>query len=170
MRIADVFALLVAAALIWIVVKSMFKQWGGDKQVPLRGKFRAAMDWLEENGYEIVRVRQRATWTGYYDNRQFERQLIADFIVRKGARTYVVKLSNTRDKGMNGIKMRGEWQPLVAAFHVSGALQIDVDNEQVHSIDFTTKSPPYVVWRKILNRALWFVSGALAAIIWLHGR
>lgn len=170
MQIRDVFALVIAALLVWLVMKSMFKQWGKDKQTPLRGKFRTAMEWLEENGYQILRIRQRATWTGYYDNRQFERQLIADFIVRKGARTYVVKLANTRDKGMNGIKLRGEWQPLVAAFHVHGALQIDIDNELVHNIDFTTKSPGYVTWRKALNRLLWFLTGALTAIVWLHGR
>ncbi len=170
MQLRDVFALLIAVAFVWLVIKSMFRQWGKEKQTPLRGKFRAAMDWLEENGYQIIRVRQRATWTGYYDRRQFERQLIADFIVRKGARTYVVKVTNARDKGVNGVKLRGEWHPLVEAFHVHGALQIDVENEQIHSIDFTMKSPSYVKWRKVLNRTLWFCAGAFTAVMWLHGR
>jgi hypothetical protein len=170
MYVRDVFALVIAALLVYIVMKSMFRQWGGEKQTPLRGKFRAAMDWLEENGYQVLRVRERAIWTGYYDSRQFERQLIADFIVRKGAKTYVVKLTSTRDKGVNGLKLRGDWQPLVTAFNVNGALQVDVENEQVHSIDFTLKSPSYVLWRRVLNRSLWFCAGVLAAVVWLHGR
>lgn len=170
MYVRDVFALVIAALLVYVVMKSMFRQWGGEKQTPLRGKFRTAMDWLEENGYQVLRVRQRVKWTGYYDSRQFEHQLIADFIVRKGAKTYVVKLANTRDKGVNGLMLRGDWHPLVTAFNVSGALQVDVENEQVHSIDFTLKSPSYVLWRRVLNRLLWFGTGVLAAVVWLHGR
>jgi len=166
----DGVAILIGAALVIMVLRSMFSQWGGGKEVPVRGKLRAASDWLEENGYQIIKIQQRADWTGYYDAREFHKQLIADFIVRKAARTYVVKVLNARDQGVNGQRLREQWQPLIQAFHVHAVLHLDVDKERVHEIDFSIQSPKYVVGRKILNRVLWMIGGALVALVWLHGR
>lgn len=170
MQWQDGVAILMGVALVFVVLRSMFSQWGGGKEVPIRGKLRAASEWLEENGYQIVKVRQRAEWTGYYDAREFRKQLIADFVVRKGARTYVVKVLNARDQSVNGQRFRDQWQPLIEAFQVHGVLHIDVDKEQVHEVDYSIRSPKYVAGRKVINRALWMVSGALVALVWLHGR
>ncbi|MCL6453210.1 MAG: hypothetical protein K6T78_06210 [Alicyclobacillus sp.] len=170
MQWQDAIAVLIGCALVFLVARSMFSQWGGGKETPIRGKLRAASEWLEENDYRILRVRQRAEWTGYYDARAFRKQLIADFIVRKGARTYAVKVMNAREQEVSGQRMRDQWQPLVEAFHVNGVLHIDLDREQVHEIDFSIQSPRYVVWQKLANRALWMLLGALAALLWLHGR
>lgn len=167
---ADLFAILLGLLLVGLVIRSMFAQWGASRETPVRGRQRAALEWLEENGYQIVRVRQRAQWTGYFDSREFRKQLIADFIVRKGARNYVVKVKSSRDRGLNGQKFREQWQPLIEGFHVHGALQIDLDKDEVHEVDYSIQSPRYIIWQKVLNRVLWMLAGALIALMWLHGR
>lgn len=168
MQWRDAFAILLGVLLVVMVIRSMFNQWGGNKDTPIRGRLKAASEWLEENGYQIQRVRQKAEWAGYYDAREYKKQMIADFIVRKGARTYVVKVMSARDQGMNGHKLRADYVPLIEAFGVQGVLQIDMEKEDVHEIDSSLKSPSFVLWRRVLNRALWMLGGALLALMWFR--
>lgn len=166
----DFIAMLFGAIVVYWLVKSMFAQWFRQPTVPLRGKLSAARDWLEENGYHIIRVRERGEWIGYYGERAFKKTLIADFIVRQGAKHYAVKLVGSRDQGVNGVKLRDQWFPLFAAFRVDSILHIDVDKEKIQVIDFDLKQPSYVLWRTALNRGLWFAAGAIVALAWFHGR
>lgn len=166
----DVFALLMCAGIVYWLVKSIFSQLRHRSETPLRGKLSAARDWLEANGYRIIRVRERGEWVGYYGDKAFKKSLIADFVVRKGAKSYAVKLVQSRDQGVNGVKLRDLWFPLYTAFHVQGILHLDVDQERVHVIDFEIKRPSYVLWRTVFNRMLWFLAGAVVALAWFHGQ
>ncbi len=166
----DGIALLLAASLLWLVFRSLFWQQRGSQQVPLKGKFKAAREWLESNGYQVLRVRERAEWAGYYDGRKFQKTFIADFIVRQGTHSYVVKIVNEREKGINGVKLRDQWYPLVVAFGVNGILHIDVDAEQVHVIDFELKQPGYARRKRWVQHGVWMVVGILMGFVLSHGR
>lgn len=171
MQLQVVFALLIGAGVLLLVARSILSQWRSSSAgVPLRGKFRAAHEWLEGNGYRVIRVRERSTWVGYYGDRQFEKQLIADFIVRQGAKTYAVKLASAREHGVSGAKLRDNWFPLFVNFGVHGILHIDVEHEQVRVVDFEMKKPARVVMAKVINRTLWLLSGALVALVWMHAK
>jgi hypothetical protein len=169
MQWRDVVALIVCGVIVWFVARSMFSQWRSGSQVQLRGKMSSAREWLEANGYQIIRIRERCEWNGYYDEREFSKPLIADFVVRQGARLYAVKVLNARDQGINGAKLRDQWYPLYVAYGVHGVLHVDVDTERVHVVDFAVKSPPYVRWRRAANRSIWLLSGAVLALAWFHG-
>ncbi|RIV22994.1 hypothetical protein D2Q93_08500 [Alicyclobacillaceae bacterium I2511] len=163
-------ALLLAVGLLWILFRSLFWHRRGNQQVPLKGKFKATREWLDGNGYQVLRVRERAEWAGYYDDRQFQKTLIADFIVRQGTHSYVVKIASERDKGINGVKLRDQWYPLVIAFGVHGVLHIDVDGERVHVIDFELKQPGYARRKRWIQHGTWLVMGILLAFVLSHGR
>lgn len=171
MQLREAFALLIGLGVLLLVARSIVHQVGSSNAgTPLRGKFKAAEAWLEENGYHIIRVRDRGAWTGYYGERQFNRQLIADFIVRQGAKTYAVKLASAREPSVNGARLRDTWFPMYVVFGVKGILHIDVEHEQVRVVDFELKPPRRVVWAKVINRALWLLAGMLIALTWMHGR
>ncbi|MCL6626080.1 hypothetical protein [Alicyclobacillus shizuokensis] len=162
-------AIVIGAAFVLLVLRSMLSQWRSSEQTtPLRGKLSAAKQWLEDNGYQITHVKARCEWVGYYDSREFRKTLTADFIVRKGARSFAVKVVNARESGMSGTRMREQWYPLYAAFQVDGILHLDVDQEHAHTVDFEVKAPRYVVTRKVINRCLWLLSGVLLGLIWSH--
>lgn len=169
MQWPEAFALVVCVGLVWFVFRSMLSQWRNHSTPPLRGKMSTAREWLEENGYQVVRIRERCQWSGYYDEREFSKQLIADFVVRQGAKLYAVKVMNARDQAINGLKLRDQWYPLYIAYGVHGVLHMDVDAERVHMVDFSVKSPPYVRWRRVVNRSVWLLSGAVLALAWIHG-
>jgi hypothetical protein len=169
MQWRDGIALIVCGGLIWFIARSMLTQWKSRGSTPLRGKMNKAREWLEENGYQVIRIRERCEWTGYYDEREFSKTLTADFIVRRAARLYAVKVVNARDHGINGLKLRDQWYPLYIAYGVHGILHVDVDTDRVHVVDFALKSPPYVHWRRVANRGTWLLSGALLALAWFHG-
>jgi hypothetical protein len=170
MQWRDLFTMLLCIGIVYWLGKSLFMGRKRGGETPLRGKLSTARDWLEENGYQIVRVRERGEWIGYYGDKSFKKSLIADFVVRKGPKYYAVKLLQSRDQGVNGVKMRDQWFPLYVAFGVHGILHIDVDEERVQVIDFEWKSPQYVRWKTVVNRSLWFLLGVLVAMAWLHGR
>ncbi|GGI95829.1 hypothetical protein GCM10010885_01880 [Alicyclobacillus cellulosilyticus] len=129
-----------------------------------------ARAWLEQRGYHIVREGARAEWIGYVDARAFRKVLVADFLVAKGPRRYVVKLSNPMQPGppMNGSRLREDVYPLAVAFAANGVLWMDPDRQTVHEMDFEVRSPASVVWRRFGHRAGWLLSGALLMFIWLH--
>ncbi|MCL6633630.1 MAG: hypothetical protein K6T63_13490 [Alicyclobacillus herbarius] len=164
-----VIAIVIGAAFVSLVVRSMFSQWRSPEQaVPLKGKLSTAKEWLEENGYQVVRVKPRAEWIGYYDAREFRKTLTADFIVRKGPHSYLVKVVNARDTGISGTRLRDQWYPLYVAFQVDGILHVDLDQEQAHKVDFDLNAPRYTTTRKVVNRCLWLLSGILIGLIWSH--
>jgi hypothetical protein len=170
MGLRDALVVLLCAGIVLWFVRSIFSQWRNRSETPLRGKLSAAREWLEANGYRVLRVRERGEWIGYYGDKEFKRSLIADFIVRKGAKYYAVKLVQSRERGVNGAKLRDLWFPLYTAFQVQGILHVDVDQERVQVIDFEIKYPSYVLWRTVVNRSLWFLAGAVLALVWFHGR
>lgn len=169
MQLHVLFALLIGVGVLLLVGHSIVSQWRtADKGVPLRGKYRAAMEWLEANGYRVIRTRERSTWVGYYGERQFQKQLIADFVVRQGAKTYAVKLASAREKGISGAKLRDSWFPLFVLYGVQGILHVDVEHEVVQIVDFDMKPPSRVVWARVINRSLWLLAGALLTLVVLH--
>lgn len=165
----DFGAIFVGVVFLYIVIRSITQHYRSSEATPLRGKHRAAQEWLEENGYKVIRVRERGSWEGYYDRRAFEKQLIADFVVRQGGKYYAVKVMNSRDKQVSGQKLRDQWFPLFVAFGVDGVLHIDVDSEQVHTVDFSLRTPSYARWRRLTNRGLWLLSGIFIALAFFRG-
>ncbi|MCF8563606.1 hypothetical protein LLE49_02490 [Alicyclobacillus tolerans] len=166
----DGLALLVGAALVLVVLRSLFSHWTHPEAgVPLQGKLHAARAWLEGNGYQVVRVRPHAQWSAFYDTQEFQKALSPDFIVRKGAKSFAVLVMQYDEKPVQD-QIGENWYPLIHAFGVDGVLHIDVDRERVHSVDFEVKAPSYMMWKAVFNRVMWVLAGVLMALAWLHGR
>lgn len=166
----DGIALIIGFGFVLIVIRSMFQHWHHTRsETPVKGKLNAAKEWLEENQYQVMRVRVRSEWIGFYDSREFRKQYIADFIVRKGGKYYAVKVLSTREGTLNGLKMRDLWYPLQQAFAVDGVLHLDLDHDKAHVVDFQLKSPSYVWIRKTIHRMLWLLAGMLLALMWFRG-
>lgn len=171
MQWQDALAMMLGLAVVSWVAWSILDHWrqsGARAQV--RGKMKEAQDWLDGNGYRVVRARVRGEWIGYYDQRAFRKPLIADFVVRKGARYYAVKVMNARDQGVSGQRLRDQWYPLAVGLNVHGILHLDMERESVHVVDFDVRAPAHVMWRRVLNRSLWLLAGVVVALAWLNRR
>lgn len=166
----DGVALIIGLGFVLIVIRSMFQHWRHNmSETPLKGKQNEAKEWLEENNYQILRIRERSEWIGFYGAREFRKQYISDFIVRKSGKYYAVKVLSTREGSLNGLKLRDMWYPLQQAFAVDGVLHLDLDHDKAHVVDFQLKSPSYVWVRKATHRLLWLLAGMLLALVWFHG-
>ncbi len=166
----DGVGLIIGLGFVLLVLRSMFQHWRNNRSdTPLKGKMSVAKAWLEENNYQIIRVRERSEWVGFYDAREFRKQYIADFIVRRGGKYYAVKVLNAREGSLNGLKMRDLWYPLQQGFAVDGILHLDLDHDKAHTVDFELKSPSYVWIRKMVHRLLWLLAGMLLALVLFHG-
>ncbi len=168
MQWRDLFALAGCLAMVYWLGKSVFFS-KRPTEVPLRGKLSAARNWLDDNGYQIVRVRDRVEFAAFYGDKEYKKSFIADFVVRKGAKYYAVKLASARDTGVSGAKLREQWFPVYVVFGVQGILRIDVDEERVQVIDFSWKTPGHLRRRAMMQRLGWFLLGVLVAMAWLHG-
>jgi hypothetical protein len=168
MHWSDGLAIVIGCGFLYIIIRSITLQVWRNTDAPLRGKQKAAQEWLEANGYKVLKVRERGRFISYYDSRAFEKQIIADFIVRHAGKLYAVKVQNAREQSVSGQRLRSDWYPLFAVLGVDGILHIDLERDEVHVIDFDVKSPSYVTWRKVTNRSLWFLSGVLIALAWFH--
>lgn len=135
---------------------------------PLSDHLKRAEDWLQANGYHVVRGRQEAEWIGYHDNDEFRKLLAVDFIARKGADYYAVKVTQMAEVEVSGLRLREEWFPVWNAFSVKGILHLDVMEGRAHTIDFDLKVPRYVGVRRLGHRTGWVLAGALAMFAWLH--
>jgi len=169
MQWSDILMILACVVFIGVILRSMFSQWRGvDSGVALKGKYHAAREWLEGNGYRIIRIREQAEWVGYYNEKAYRKQLVADFIVRQGPKTYAVKILSARDEQVNAQRMRDFWYLFFTAFGVNGVLHIDVNEERASLIDFDVQSPRYLLWKRITNRSLWFLAGMVFTFILIH--
>lgn len=168
---SQIWALLIGIVVVGGTLRSLFKHWRSTPDgVPLQGWYQAAENWLQGNGYQVLRRRQKAHWSGYVDETEYKQALVADFIVRKAGSSYAVQVGKW-DFGLAlGAEMRANWFPICSAFRVDGVLFIDVDGEATHSIDFQVAPPSYVVWKHVMNRIIWLMSGVLMTFAWLHGR
>jgi hypothetical protein len=171
METQDVLAILVAVVFVYGVTRSVWRWWQSKEQLtPLHGRPAAARDWLEKNGYHIVRTAERAVWYGYVDTREYVREWTVDFIVRKNARDYAVKLFDARRDSLSEDRLRSEWFPLFEACGVQGLILIDPDGEVVRHMEFVVRPPARVFWKRIGQRALWLAAGVVMALAWFHAR
>lgn len=158
------FAGLIAMGGAWSIWQSLLRKRVAPK---LSGRYQAARQWLEGNGYEVLKEKCESEWTAYYDDRVYRVPLAADFIVRKGAHTYAVN-AGSGDSEMTVERLQSEGYPVCAAFGVDGLLVIDVEREAVHTADFELKHPSGFWVRRAMNRSLWLLSGVLIAFAWMH--
>ena len=171
MNASDGIAVLMAAVVVWLLVRSMFRSWLNPQlTTPIQGKFQEAERWLAENGYQIVRRSLQANWSGYLDTVEIQDVLSVDFIVRKEGRNYAVKIGPSSDSGQVSRDLRDKWYRLYKAFDVDGILCLDLDGEVLHTLDFEVRPPAYIQRKQILKRAVWMASGVLMTFAWLHGR
>ncbi|MCL6593229.1 MAG: hypothetical protein K6T31_04570, partial [Alicyclobacillus sp.] len=62
-----VWAILFCIVFVYVIARSLWSQWRQQEPpVPLQGRYQAARTWLEAHGYQVVRVRERCDWIGYY--------------------------------------------------------------------------------------------------------
>lgn len=169
MQWSDFLVIIACVAFVGFILRSMFSQWRGiDSGVALKGKYQAAREWLEGNGYRVIRIREHAEWAGYYNEKEYRKQLVADFIVRHGPKMYAVKVSSARDEPITAQRMRDYWYLFYTVFGVHGVLHIDVAEERIAVIDFDVQFPRYVYWKKVINRTVWFLSGMIFTFILIH--
>lgn len=138
------------------------------KAPPLNHHAELAEAWLASQGYIVVRDRQEAEWIAYHDKDEFRKRLSVDYIVRQGASYYAVKLTQTSDIEVSGLRLREEWYPLWNAFGVKGIIQLDVYANQAHTIDFEIKQPRYVMLRRWSAKSSWLAAGAFMMFAWMH--
>lgn len=171
MHWSDVWFIAIGCFIVGMVLKSMFRHWQTPSELsPLEGWYKSTEKWLEGNGYQVLRRKQRAKWRGYLDTQEYEHALTADFIVRKDGKTYAVEVGAWNNELLSEDQLKSNWYPIYSAFGVEGILFVDVDHEAVHTVDFEVTSPSYVVWKRVFNRGLWLVSGVIVTFAWLHGR
>ncbi|MCL6517787.1 hypothetical protein [Alicyclobacillus sp.] len=164
----DVWAILLGAAFLLLVARSLMSRSWQSTPVPLEGPHQAARRWLEDNGYIIVAVRPEAEWHAYHGAQHVQRTLFADFLVRQGARYFAVVLARNLTDGALESRLAADWYLITQAFGVEGLLHVDVENELVHEVDFELTHPPSYRWRQLLNRSLWFLGGVLFAFALFH--
>ena len=169
MTFANWLGIMGAAALLVFVWIALFPP--GEKKgesAKLSDHMDRAKAWLADNGYHIVRGRQVAQWVGYYDKDEYRKLLSIDFIVRKGADYFAVKVTRDQDQEISGLKLREEWFPLCDAFGVKGILHLDVSSGEPHTIDFEVVPPRYVRIRQLGYKSGWMLTGAIAMFALLH--
>jgi len=167
----EIWAFLIGILVVGGTLRSIFVHWRSTPQgVPLQGWYQAAENWLQGNGYQVLRRGQKANWSGYVDATEYKEALVADFIVRKAGSSYAVQVGKWDSESSSGTELRTKWFPVCSAFRVDGVIFIDVDGEAIHNVDFEVASPSYVVWKQIMNRMMWLMSGVLMTFAWLHGR
>lgn len=164
--ILGIFGAIVVVVVLFIVLRP--RGHGISKAPDLNDHAERAQAWLATQGYVVVRGRQEAEWIGYHDKDEFRKLLSVDYIVRKGADYYAVKLTHTAGTEVSGLKLREEWYPLWNAFGVKGIIHLDVLENQSHTIDFEVKTPYYVRLRRLSLRSGLMATGALVMFAWMH--
>lgn len=171
MQWSDVWPITLCSLIVGLVLKSMFRHWHtASEPSRLEGWYKSAENWLEANHYQIIRRKQSAKWSGYLDATEYEVPLKADFIVRKDGKSYAVEVGTWDANQFTEDQLRTGWYPVCSAFDVQGILFVDVDHEAVHTADFELKPASYVMWKRMLSRGLWLISGVVMTFAWLHGR
>ncbi len=134
----------------------------------LNGHLHIARDWLEDNGYEIVRSSGIAGFSAYYDKEVIQEKLVADFIVRKFGKYYAVLVSEEKEQLLDKEQIFYTWYPIYSVFAVHGILEVNVHTEQIREIDFEISPPRFVSFRRVIQRAIWFASGIACAIMVMY--
>src|SRR5579875_909764 len=159
-------ALLAACICVGIVIRSLCREWlYRDREVGVDGLKSVARKWLEENGYDILRIEGKAEYVGWVDDSQWSYSMSADFIARKNGREYAVFV--TLEK-VPETEVNEKYFPLTVILGVHGELFVDVLHERIQRAEFSIAKPRGQLMRQWLHNLAWLSGGALVVFAWLH--
>ncbi|WP_146822588.1 hypothetical protein [Alicyclobacillus suci] len=151
---------------MWCVAKSLVGAWPRkQKEASLDGLLQRGLQWLMDNGYDVLKVEKTAKYTGYIDECSIGYQEAADFIARKNGREYAV-IVGLEDLSHDEICRR--YFPLFAILDVQELIFLNLRDESVHYVDFQLHRPKRYYVRHLVYRGLWFSGGILFAFALLH--
>ncbi len=93
---------------------------------------------LRKNGYRILSYQERKKYNLKVDDDIEEVVVIADYIVKKGRKIYVVEVKTGRDAPLpRNTGTRRQLLEYYLAFEVDGVLLLDMEDERIREIEFS---------------------------------
>ncbi|MGB9859766.1 MAG: hypothetical protein ACPLQP_07540 [Moorellaceae bacterium] len=134
-----------------------------------RGAEREAINFLTEQGYQIIDLQRRVPVVMLVDGREYKGAVQADLVVRKGGKMYIVEVKSGR-QGEEPARATTRRQLLeyFLVYRPHGLLLLDMHTRKIHRISFRLGNN----WYNRLERlpAVWkyLLAGAAGALItWL---
>jgi Holliday junction resolvase len=117
----------------------------------LRHRFRGAKrseekaaDFLREQGFKVVNRQPAANSLAYINGKEHTTTIRADFIARKGWRTYVVEVKSGRTAPKLYARTRRQLLEYQLAFQPYGIILVDMNKKTYREVSFRT---PSLNWR-----------------------
>ncbi|GAW92311.1 hypothetical protein [Calderihabitans maritimus] len=129
-----------------------------------------AVKFLEANGYHIIDVQKRVPVRTYVDGKAHLNSVVADLVVRKNGRTYVVEVkSGKQARRVTSARTRRQLLEYFLIYRPDGILLLDMENRQLREVAFQVRPVALSRRRLIMSHALALAVGiALATIFfWL---
>ncbi|PTX53936.1 hypothetical protein C8P63_12555 [Melghirimyces profundicolus] len=121
---------------------------------------------LKAEGYEVVAAKQRLPLWIRVGEKQYESRLYADFIVRKGGKTYVVILAKAKKAlRLSGAAVRDRFLAHVLAFQAAGVLYVDPLQGTLKTITFDVTGVRIRRRGGLTTHLIMLTVGALIAIL-----
>lgn len=164
--VLDGLALVGALLCIFFLVRSLvFAMWFREKETSVQGALSQARNWLEDNGYSVLKVKGAARYTTEVDDLCMEYSENAPLIARKDGHEYAVLVEHDE---MPHELIHQRYFPLSTILGVRGVIVVDVVKERVRHVEFRVmKSRRYYI-RQCVRNGVWFAGGALFVFGWLH--
>jgi len=119
---------------------------------------------LRKRGYKILSYQKRDKYEIIVDNEPYQITVIADFLVEKRGRKYVVEVKTGRDApSIKNSTTRRQLLEYYYVFKPDGILLVDMENGLFHHIEFLF---PYR--HNIYNYIIYFIVGFLAGGVILY--
>lgn len=112
-----------------------------------------AANLLEQKGFNIIRYQPTAASLAYVNGKAHTTTIRADFLARKGWRTYVVEVKSGRTAGRLNARTRRQLLEYQFAFQPDRILLVDMNNKSFKQVSFR----PPVHWHKVVQAVAVFV-------------
>ncbi|NLG86805.1 MAG: hypothetical protein GX489_06275 [Firmicutes bacterium] len=158
-----------AAAFYWIY--TTWQRW------ILRRRFRGAKrseekaaDFLKQQGFTVIARQPTATSLAYINGKAHTTTIRADFLARKGWRTYVVEVKTGRTAPKLRARTRRQLLEYQLAFQPDGILLVDMSNKTYREVSFRPPLNYRLGWGIVVVFMLAFFLGGTVVYILGKGK
>lgn len=149
----EVFILAVAGVIILIVLRAWFGRWWADRTAARRTARRFAKGnegellaeaLLRESGYTILERQHQGSWTLLIDDEPQTVWVYADFLVEDedGVRLIAEAKTGSAAANVGRAATRRQLLEYLHVFDVDGICLVDVEEERIHSVGFSSGAIP----------------------------